>query len=127
VNPATGVVAAISTGAGNAPSILRTQRFHASPGRTVIASNAALVDERMLVAGGDSGVVWIDATNLTLISRVLDGWAIAGIALSPDGKTLYAVGAGGQVAAISTATRQVTATFDPSAGAPMALMRVAAA
>ena len=40
---------------------------------------------------------------------------------------LYAVGDSGRVAVISLATRDVTAVFDPAAGRPMALMRVAAA
>jgi hypothetical protein len=125
VNPTTGTVAEMSTGANDAPAVIRTARFQAASAAG--GGGAALVIGKTLVAGGPSGLVWIDTANLRVTGRSLDGWHVAGVGLSPDGKSLYAVADGGRVAAVSIATREVTATFDPAAGRPMALMRVAAA
>ncbi len=127
VNPAAGTVAVIDTGANGAPGVLRTARFPAFPGRAVMASSGAVVRGPMLIAGGASGVAWIDTASLKLSGRAVEGWPIAGVGVSPDGTNLYAVSDAGQIGAISLASRQVTAIFDPSAGTPMALMRVAAA
>ena len=49
------------------------------------------------------------------------------MALSPDAKVLYALSDSGKIAEVSMDSRQVGATFDPSAGNPMALMRVVSA
>jgi DNA-binding beta-propeller fold protein YncE len=127
VNVATGTVAEISTGADGAPAILRTGRFDAPGISGDTGASAAMVIGRELVAGGPAGLVWIDTSSLRVTRRALDGWNVAGVGLSPDGKTLYAVGDSGRVAAISVATGDVTGTFDPGTGRPLALMRVAAA
>jgi hypothetical protein len=47
------------------------------------------------------------------------------VGLSPNGQNLYAVGDDGRIAEISMADAAVTSRFDPSAGEPLALMRVA--
>ncbi len=127
VNTTTGVVAEAGTGANDAPSILRTARFEPMTASAAGASSAAVVSGGTLIAGGPSGLVWIDTSSLRVTGRSLAGWAVAGVGLSPDGAKLYAVGDSGRVAVISLATRDVTAVFDPAAGRPMALMRVAAA
>jgi hypothetical protein len=127
VNPAAGTVALVDTGANGAPSVIRTARFQALPGRAVMASNSAMVRGGTLIAGGSSGVVWIDTEHLTLSDRSVEGWPIAGLGLSVDGNSLYAVSDAGRIGVISLASHEVTGMYDPSAGTPMALMRVAAA
>jgi DNA-binding beta-propeller fold protein YncE len=127
VNTTTGVVAEAGTGDNDAPSILRTAHFEPMTASSSTDSNAAVVSGRTLIAGGPSGLVWIDTSSLRVTGRSLAGWAVTGVGLSPDGAKLYAVGDSGRVAVISLATRDVTAVFDPAAGRPMALMRVAGA
>jgi hypothetical protein len=125
VNPSSGTVTEMSTGSDYAPAVIRTARFQAAPGEG--GAGAAIVVGTTLIAGGPGGLVWIDASSLRLTGRSLDGWHVAGVGLSPDGKSIYAVADSGRIAAVSIATREVTAMFDPAAGRPLALMRVAAA
>ena len=128
-NPATGVVAVISTGANSVPSVLRTARFERaiSPNAKVSGANAAVVsrDGKTLVVGGASGVTWIDTSSLQVRAHALTGWHVSSVGLSPNGQNLYAVGDDGRIAEISMADAAVTSRFDPSAGEPLALMRVA--
>ena len=128
-NPVTGVVAVISTGANGAPDIIRTGRIDKSGGAggTTQSVNTAVVSGNDVVVGGPAGVAWIDASSLKVRSRTLDGWHIASVGLSPDGHTLYAVSDAGRIAEIATGSAAVVGIFDPLAGKPMALMRVAAA
>jgi len=128
-DPVTGVVAVISTGANGAPDINRTGRIDKSGGAggTTQSVNAAVVSGNDVVVGGPAGVAWIDASSLKVRSRTLDGWHIASVGLSPDGHTLYAVSDAGRIAEIATGSAAVVGIFDPLAGKPMALMRVAAA
>jgi len=128
-NPATGVVAVISTGANSVPSVLRTARFERaiSPNAKGSGANAAVVsrDGETLVVGGASGVTWIDTSSLQVRAHALTGWHVSSVGLSPNGQNLYAVGDDGRIAEISMADAAVTSRFDPSAGEPLALMRVA--
>jgi hypothetical protein len=127
VNPATGVVAVVIASGDNAPSVRRTAHVGvAQGGGAVHGSNAAVVAGDALIAGGPAGLVWINTSDLTARSSTIPGWQIATVGLSPDGKTVYAANEQGRIAAVSATTAQVTAMFDPSAGTPMALMRVAA-
>src|SRR5262249_33428094 len=86
VNPTSGTVAEMSTGANDAPAVIRTARFQAAPGDG--GAGAALVIGKTVVAGGPRGLVWIDTTNLRMTGRSLDGWHVAGVGMSPDGKSL---------------------------------------
>jgi DNA-binding beta-propeller fold protein YncE len=128
-NPATGVVAVISTGANSVPSVLRTARFERaiSPNAKVSGANAAVVsrDGKTLVVGGASGLTWIDTSSLQVRAHALTGWHVSSVGLSPNGQNLYAVGDDGRIAEISMADPSVISRFDPSEGQPLALMRVA--
>jgi hypothetical protein len=128
-NPATGVVAVISTGANSVPSVLRTARFERaiSPNAKVSGANAAVVsrDGGTLVVGGASGVTWIDTSSLQVRAHALTGWHVSSVGMSPNGQNLYAVGDDGRIAEISMADATVISRFDPSEGQPLALMRVA--
>jgi hypothetical protein len=128
-NPATGVVAVISTGANSVPSVLRTARFERaiSPNAKVSGANAAVVsrDGGTLVVGGASGVTWIDTSSLQVRAHALMGWHVSSVGMSPNGQNLYAVGDDGRIAEISMADATVISRFDPSEGQPLALMRVA--
>jgi hypothetical protein len=125
VNTATGVVALMTSDA-NGPSIVRTARFTGT-GTTQPRMRGAVVTGSTLVAGGPSGLTWIDTSSLQVVARSIPEWSIAGVGLSPDGRHLYAVSEEGRVAVIGIDSRGVEAMFDPLAGSPMALMRVAAA
>ncbi len=125
VNTATGVVA-LMTNDANGPRIARTAHF-TDAGATESRMTGAVITGSTLVAGGPSGLTWIDTSSLHVVARSIPGWSIAGVGLSPDGRHLYAVSEEGRVAVIAIDSRRVEAMFDPLAGTPMALMRVAAA
>jgi len=127
VNAATGIVAVASTGTDDAPAVMRTSHFDTPRTTANTGPGAAVVAGGTLVAGGASGLTFIDTSSLKVVDRALDGWPIAGVGLSPDGKVLYAVNSEGRIALVSVATRQITRIFDPAAGTPMALMLVATA
>jgi hypothetical protein len=127
VNPATGQLAVVSARAGEAPSILRITHIGvAQDGHAVRGANSAVVQGGFLIAGGPAGLVWIDTSTLKARTSTVPGWQIVSVGLSPDGKKIYAVNEEGRIAVVSVASAHVTAMFDPSAGTPMALMRVAA-
>ena len=83
-------------------------------------------DGKTLVTAAGSGIVWIDTESLRAKGRSLTNWTVWSLALSPDGKVLYALGDSGKIAEIPMDTRSVGATFDPGAGNPLAIMRVEA-
>jgi DNA-binding beta-propeller fold protein YncE len=91
-------------------------------------SNTAIVstDGKTLITAGQTGIVLVDTTTLSERARALDGWHIRSIGLTPDGRTLYAFNDGGEIAEVAVGSAKVGAKFDPSAGNPIALMRVAA-
>jgi len=93
-----------------------------------LGANAMVIapDGKTLVAAGSSGIVWIDTGGLHAGTRLLNDWTVTSLALSPDGKVLWALNDAGKVAEIQMASRQVAATFDAEAY-PIALMRVEAA
>jgi hypothetical protein len=126
VNGATGVVAKIDGSAQFNPQIERTA--HLSGGKSAKAgSNAAVIsrDGKTLVTAAATGIEWVDTGSLATRMQALGDWHIWSLALSPDGRLLYAVGDNGHIAEVSMATGEVAHTFDPAEGQPMALMRVA--
>jgi hypothetical protein len=128
VNTATGVIAVASTGADGAPAIVRTAHLEAATGGGAVrGAISATVAGAFVVAGGPSGVTWIDATTLRIHAHTVPGWSIAGVGLSSDRQTVYAVSAEGRIAVIATPSARVVGMFDPGVGEPMALMRVEAA
>ena len=129
VNTATGDLAVMTNGSNGAPTIDRTARFarSASNAGPTQGANGAVVSGGTLIAGGPAGLTWIDTSSLKVVDRSIAGWSIPSVGLSPDGKHLYAVSAEGRIAQVTIDSRAVDGIFDPSAGTPMALMRVAAA
>jgi hypothetical protein len=94
-----------------------------------LGANAAVIsaDGKTLVTAGSSGVVFIDTRGLRATSRALTDKTVWSLALSPDGHILYALDVNGWFTEVSMDSRKVGATFNPSAGSPLELMRVAAA
>lgn len=138
-NGVLGVVSEIKTDTNNSvPGVARS--VHIDSGKTVASifaqdvqakefgANAAVVslDGKTLVTSGSSGIVWIDTAGLRVSAHALDNWNVWSLTLSPDGKLLYVLSDAGMLAEVSMDSRQVTATFNPHAGNPMDLMRVAA-
>ncbi len=138
-NAAMGVVSEVNTGTDAPPGLARTVQIDS--GKTVagifaqdvqakeFGANAEVIspDGKTLVTAASSGIVWIETKGLHAGTRALTDWTVWSLALSPDGKVLYALSDSGKIAEISMSSRQVGATFDPGAGNPMALMRVVAA
>lgn len=136
-NAALGVVSEVDL--GSSLSVART--VHIDSGGSVaglvaqdvsakeLSPSSALVapDGKTLVAAAGSGIVWIDTGSLRANGRSLTNWTVWSLALSLDGKVLYALGDSGKIAEISMDSRSVGATFDASAGNPLAIMRVEAA
>jgi hypothetical protein len=93
-----------------------------------LGANAAVItpDGQTMVTAGSTGIVWIDTKGLRAGTRLLDGWNVASLALSADGKYLWALSDGGKIAEVKMASREVATTFDAEAY-PLALMRVEAA
>ena len=119
-NPAMGVVTEVLTGD---PSIGRTATT-GGPSQMAPAGAVVSGDNGTLVIAGATGIEWVDTSTLTVRGRALDGWTIRSLALSPDGRTLYAIDDRGAVAEVSMASHQVGTTFDPNVAHPIALMRV---
>jgi WD40 repeat protein len=139
VNAAMGVVSEVNIGADASPDVSRTVRIN-SGGTTAgnfvqdvqakeFGANATVIspDGKTLVAAATSGIVWIDTQGLQVRASALTSWMVWSLALTPDGKVLYALSDSGKIAEVSMDSRRVGATFDPSAGNPMALMRVVSA
>ena len=73
-------------------------------GRRVIAAP----DGASVFAAGEGGVVRIGATDLDVQQRYLTGTSVEGLALTPDGATLFALTTtGGRIARLDAATGEV--------------------
>ena len=83
-------------------------------------------DGNTLVTASSSGIVFVDTSSLQVRMTSLAEWRVSSLALSPDGRALFVVSDNGQVAEVAMDSGAVTARFDPAAGGPTALMRVAA-
>ena len=94
-----------------------------------LSANAAVIssDGTTLVTAGSKGIVFIDTHSLHVTARALGDQTVWSLALSPDGKVLYVVSDTGKITDVSMDTHKSGATFDPSAGSPLELMRVVAA
>ena len=137
VNLATGDIAVVGFN-DSGPEILKTAHLARTTAfRGLVPSvyakemstSAAVVsdDGKTLVAGGPTGVVWIDTKTLSIRNRALGDWRVSSLGVSPDGRTVYAVSDVGRIAMLSMASGAVGATFELGGGQPMALMRVASA
>lgn len=131
-----GKVSEIANPSGGAPSLVRTAKLSAATASTnwfikdveakELGWGATLLspDGRTLVTTGATGIVWIDAATLQSRRTELSSWRVTGLALSPDGKTLYAVSEGGMIGELSM-DGGTAATFAGAPGA-LALLRVEA-
>jgi WD40 repeat protein len=127
VNGATGTLAAVDISSQYSPQVISTAHI-ATGGSARAATSGAVIspDGKTLVTAGASGIVWVDTAGLTTRMLALHDWHVSSLGLSPDGRTLYAVRDSGAIAEVAMTSGAVAATFDPAAGLPMALMRVAA-
>jgi hypothetical protein len=121
-NPVMGMVTVITTGN---PSVGPTAHVD-TPSPVWPAGAVVSADDRTLAIAGATGVIWLDTGTFAETGHALDGWTVRSLALSSDGRTLYAVNDRGSVAELSMAAHSVTTTFDPSIDHPIALMRVEA-
>lgn len=126
VNGATGTVAEVDISNQFQPQITRTVSIPTIGSAGAGSGAVVSPDGKTLVMASGSGVVWVDTARLTVHMRSLSGWHVSSLGLSPDGQTLYAVKDSGAIAQITMASGNLGATFDPAAGQPLALMRVAA-
>jgi hypothetical protein len=77
------------------------------------------------VVTGSAGVVWVDTATMRKSRHELDTWRVWGLALSPDGKMIYAVNDAGMIAELPMAGGSGT-KFDGAPGQPLGLVRVEA-
>ncbi len=75
-------------------------------GRRVVVSP----DGRTVFAAGAGGILAIGAADLTVNGSFLTGKAVAAVAVTPDGGTLYALLADGHIVKLDAATGRVLAT-----------------
>ena len=94
-----------------------------------LGANAAVIsaDGKTLVTAGSAGIVFIDTQGLRVTARALTDQTVWSLGLSPDAKVLYVLNVNGTFTEVSMDTRQIGATFNPSAGMPLELMRVVGA
>jgi hypothetical protein len=139
VNGSIGVVDEVNFGANSWPSLKRTSKIGAEQSAAIsliqnveakeFGLNAAVVspDGKTLVTAASTGIVWLDTDGMRTRARALGDWHVWSLALTPDGRTLYALSDGGPIAEVSMASATVGAKFAPSGGYLLTLMRVAAA
>ena len=82
-------------------------------------------DGKTLVVTGAAGVLWVDTATMQSVRHELDDWLVASLALSPDGKMLYAVSDAGMIAELPMAGGSGI-RFAGAQGQPLALVRVEA-
>lgn len=121
-NPAMGVVVELEAAT---PAVRRTVHF-ADPAQVSASGAVVSADGSTLAIAGSTGVLWLDTVTLEPVAQALPDWTVRSLALSPDGKVLYAVNDKGAVAELSMTGRSLTSTFDPGIAHPIALMRVEA-
>jgi hypothetical protein len=126
VNGVLGVVVQLNAGGESSPQIQRTHAIAkpaapAPPGQT--GGVAVSPDGKWLAMAGATGIDWVDATTLQPAGHFLAGSTVSSLAMTADGRTLYAVRDSGDIVSLS-ATGGPLGSFDPQAGQPIALMRV---
>jgi hypothetical protein len=82
-------------------------------------------DGKTLVVTGATGVLWVETATMQSGRHELDDWRVASLALSPDGKMLYAVADGGMIAELPMAGGPGV-RFAGAQGQPLGLVRVEA-
>jgi hypothetical protein len=121
----TGTIRSANIDPGKSASSIFVQDVQAKE----IGANAGVVsaDGNTLVTAGSAGIVFIDTRGLRVTARALTDKTVWSLALSPDGHVLYVLDVNGTFTEVSMDSRKVGATFNPSAGNPLELMRVAGA
>ncbi len=117
-NSALGIVTEVMSPDGSQRTV------HLAGGATELSGGAAFTqDGTRLIVAGAGGVRWLDVSTLHTVATALPTWTIASIAMSPDGKALYAVSGSGEIAELDGAGK-VIGTFEPGLGRPILLMGV---
>jgi hypothetical protein len=124
-NGSPGVSRSVNIDTGKSVASIFAQEVQAKE----VGANAAVIsaDGRTLVTAGSAGIVFIDTHGLRVTTHALTDQTVWSLALSQDGKVLYVLGENGTFTEVSMDTRKVGSTFNPSAGSPLELMRMAAA
>jgi hypothetical protein len=126
VNPGGGLVVQVDAGAGNvlrsaelkplAGTGITLAKFSDGVGGAVGRRAIVAPDGKALYAAGSAGVLSISTADLKATGRWLEGRAVDGLALSKNGKMLFALLHGtGQIAVIDTIAGSVLGTV-PGAG-----------
>lgn len=136
-NGTLGVVTEISNLPDGVPTVVRSTQLDRATSSTgglitdVEAKEMGLggavlsADGRTLVVTGSTGVVWVDTATMQKGRYELNTWRVWGLALSPDGKMLYAVNDTGMIAELPMAGGRGI-RFAGAPGQPLALVRVEA-
>ena len=93
-----------------------------------LGANGAVLshDGATLVTTGATGLIWIDTATLRISSQQLKAWTVWSLVESPDGTRVYALRDNGAIAELAMSDGQMGATFNPSVGSPIGLLRAEA-
>ena len=137
-NGAMGSVTQIDNLDGYNPSIVRTKKIGPTGASAnalaqnveakELGANGAVLssDGATLVTTGAMGLIWIDTSTLQTRSSQLTNWTVWSLIGSPDGSRVYALNDAGAIAELSMSDSRMGATFNPSVGSPIGLLRVEA-
>jgi hypothetical protein len=132
-----GMVSEIANPADGIPTVVRTSPLSQTTAdaggliRDVEAKEMGMggavlsADGKTLVVTGSAGLLWVDTATMRSSRHELDQWLVSSVALSPDGKMLYAVNDSGMIAELPMAGGSGT-KFDGAPGQPLGLVRVEA-
>ena len=135
-NGATGLITQIDNLDGYNPSIVHTGHI-GSPGASANAFIQSVEAKELgaqgavlspngatLVTTGATGLIWIDTATFHVRRIQLGGWTVWSVVASPDGSRVYALSDQGAIAELSMVDGRIGATFNPSVGLPIGLLRV---
>jgi DNA-binding beta-propeller fold protein YncE len=137
-NGAMGSVMQIDNLSGYVPSIVRTQQIGSAGANAnslvqnvdakELGANSAVLshDGATLVTTGATGLIWIDTSTLRMRSQELKTWTVWSLVGSPDGSRVYALRDNGTIAELAMSDGRMAATFNPSVGSPIGLLRAEA-
>ena len=88
-------------------SVIDLAKFGHIDGGPVGERVVASADGSAVFAAGPDGIVGLAAPELTVAGRFLDGTAVQGLGLTPDGRTLFALLGSGRIVALDASTGEL--------------------
>jgi hypothetical protein len=92
VNPTAGLVVGLAASGGQPPDVVQG-RFPPAGGAPTDAAAAVSADGKTLYIGGATGLLALSTASFSVKARALQDRTITGLAVAPDGSSIYAVSA----------------------------------